>query len=194
MIKKITNDEKKIFRNAMVNVKPLQPTEKTDSVKTHEIKLKKINIKHTSKKLTKHFSETKAIFPTVSVFETECAITAETILSFSKPGLQHKHIAQLRQGKIRSEATLDLHQHTCHEAIQATDDFLKRCQNRRLRAICIIHGKGHYSVGGQPILKNLLNTYLKQHPAVLAFHSAKSNHGGAGALYVLIKVTSATMD
>jgi DNA-nicking Smr family endonuclease len=96
-------------------------------------------------------------------------------------------MTQLKQGKMRTEATLDLHRHTIDEAIQAADDFLIRCQNRGFKTVCIIHGKGHFSADNKPVLKNVLNNYLRSHPCVLAFHSAKNNQGGTGAMIVMIK-------
>lgn len=185
----ISTDEKKIFRDAMLGVKPLKSTEKTaiiDDTPANKIK-ERIDIKRAQKKLTTHFLFEEKKLPDASLFEKHSDVDGETIISFAQTGLQHKRIAQLRQGKIKTEATLDLHEHTTQEALIATNNFLTRAQHRGLRAVCIIHGKGHYSVSGQPVLKNLLNTYLKQHAAVLAFHSAKRADGGGGALYVLIK-------
>jgi DNA-nicking Smr family endonuclease len=114
-------------------------------------------------------------------------IAGEDVIAFSRPGLQNKRFTQLRQGKSRIEATLDLHQHTSDEAIRATDNFLKQSHLNHLRSVCIIHGKGNYSADNKPIIKNLLNHYLRKHPLVLGFHSTKNKHGGAGAIYVLIK-------
>ena len=185
MTKLISDDEKKLFRDAMEHVKQYKHTETPDS--TLPLKEKPPQ-KTVRKKIDMHFSEKVHSFPITSIFEKPSDITGETILSFAHTGLQRKRITQLRQGKIRPRATLDLHEHTSDEAIQATDAFLKRCQQKGMNAVCIIHGKGHYSSNNQPVLKHLLNQYLRQHPVVLAFHSAKKSEGGSGALYVLLKV------
>ena len=161
----ITDEERAIFRDAMGQIKPRPPTP--------TIKLKKIN----AERITK---------PTLA-FHSSPDVTGTDTLSFSAPGLQHKKFTQLKQGKCRIEATLDLHDHTRDAALIATDDFLTRCQRKNYRVVCIVHGKGLYSANAHPILKNLLNGYLRTHPLVLAFHSTQARHGGTGAVYVLIR-------
>lgn len=186
MSKKITDEEKKVFRDAMADVRPLKKSaqEKIISEKMPEIPEKKIT--RTKIKIHEDFSD-----PTFfTVDEKQPDISGTDIISFSRPGVQRKQFSQLSRGKIHPEATLDLHDHTSDEAITAVEHFLNRCQKNSLRMVCIIHGKGLYSSGNKPVLKNLLNSFLRQHPMVLAFHSAKNNQGGTGAIVVLIKSKS----
>jgi len=51
----------------------------------------------------------------------------------------------------------------------------------------IIHGKGYGSREQAPVLKNSLNSWLRQHPDVLAFSSTRPEHGGTGAVHVLLR-------
>lgn len=177
--KKISDEERDLFQNAVSDVKPLKSTHQNRSEKKEIKETKRIHIKKTES----FQPERKPI-----VFhKTQPDVESEDIISFSQSGLQHKRLTQLRQGKMRNEATLDLHRYTTDEAIYAIDDFLLQCQTRGFRTVLIIHGKGNYSAGNKPIIKNVLNAYLRHHPLVLAFHSAKKHQGGAGALYVLIK-------
>lgn len=181
----LSDEERKLFQDAVFDVKPLhktdKPTKKTDTSEKKETLLpKKVFIKIKKSALNEE--------PTpFSFFDKEAVVTGEDILSFKRHGLQHKQLTTLRQGKNRIEATLDLHEHTIDQAIVATDQFLKRCYQNGYKNVCIIHGKGLYSSDNKPIIKNLLNSYLRQHPLVLAFHSTKNKHGGTGALYVIIK-------
>jgi DNA-nicking Smr family endonuclease len=180
----ISDEERQQFRDAVADVKPLKQTQ------FHKIQIEttqkpeKINIKRVLIKQRENFSTPKTIS---TVNEKQPEIAGEDIISFSRSGLQHKRMNQLRQGKMCIEATLDLHEHTSDEAIRSAENFLHRSQNKGFRTVCIIHGKGHYSADNKPILKNLLNSYLRQHPLVLAFHSAKNKQGGTGAIIVLIK-------
>lgn len=185
--KGISDEERAYFRNAMSDVTPLEknqpekeplPEEKPQP-ETTEKPLKKIVLQP---RMAMEFEK-----PAFRHSDTQATISSEDILSFSRDGLQHKRFTQLRQGKTRPEATLDLHEHTSDQAIHATDAFLKRCHERHIRYACIIHGKGLYSTDNKPVIKNLLNHYLRQHPLVIAFHSAKNKDGGAGALYLIIK-------
>ncbi|MCX7125163.1 MAG: Smr/MutS family protein [Gammaproteobacteria bacterium] len=182
----ITDEERNLFRDAVSDVKPrqtqtttkLEPTVTISPEETITIKIKPISLKKRDpipEKSTFHFKNHQ---PNIS---------GNDIISFSKSGLQHKKFSKLKQGKIRIEATLDLHDHTSDEAIHATEIFLKRCQNIGFRAVCIIHGKGIYSNDNKPVLKNLLNNLLRENPCVLAFHSAKNYQGGTGAVVVIIK-------
>ena len=106
-------------------------------------------------------------------------------LFFARPGLQPRMIKRLRQGKVDIRADLDLHGMVVDEAREAVAEFLAYCSESRIRGAIIIHGKGYRS--GTARLKSMVNRWLRQHPAVLAFCSAQPRDGGTGAVYVLIK-------
>jgi DNA-nicking Smr family endonuclease len=108
-------------------------------------------------------------------------------LRFARTGVQQRQLQQLRRGRFRNQAELDLHGMTTAQARLALTVFMAQCQDRRLRHVCIIHGKGYGSAADVPVLKNRVNTWLRQHPAVLAFHSAQLRDGGTGAVYVLLR-------
>lgn len=178
----ISEDEKSLFRDAVSDVKPLSPqnslqTEEPETTKPEKIKTVRI----------KKIILTEPSIPIIQKTKPQPTVYGDDIISFAKSGLQHRRFSQLKQGKIKAEATLDLHEHTSDEALIAIDDFLNRCQQRNMKTVCVIHGKGHFSTGNTPVLKNLLNHYLREHPSVIAFHSAKRTEGGTGAIYVLLK-------
>ncbi len=178
----ISDDERELFRDAMSDVKPLKntpnkplpvsPKKSADHSKTITIKPFRIRKRHTDEQIT-----AKIHHKTVS---------GDDVLSYHQHGLQHRLKKQFRQGKFRIEATLDLHSHTAEAAIMATHDFLENCVHKSYRVIRLIHGKGKSS-SEAPVIKNILNTYLRHHENVLAFHSAQPKDGGTGALYVLLK-------
>src|SRR3990167_700576 len=172
----VTEDEKQLFRDAVSDVKPLSKSQEIIPDPQQKITEK------TQKIILKKIPEEKPIF---HFSERHNTVSGDDVITYAKSGLQHKRFTQLKQGKIKTEATLDLHEHTSDEALIAVDSFLERCQQRGMRAVCIIHGKGHFSTDNTPVLKNLLNHYCRQHPRVLAFHSAKNWQGGTGAIIVL---------
>lgn len=149
--------------------------------------------KSNSKKLPfKKPSQPSKLFKTVrqeELLEAKCApypeVSSETILSFSRSGIQHSVLRKLRQGHLSMEAILDLHGLTAIEAETALTNFILRCQQRQLRCVKIIHGKARGN--HQPVLKNKVNGWLRRLAVVLAFHSAKTQDGGTGVLYVLLK-------
>jgi len=115
-------------------------------------------------------------------------VASEAVLTYSQPHLHRNLYRQMKRGTLSIEATLDLHQHTADEAVHKTTHFLQTCRERNIRWVLIIHGKGSFSKKGVPVLKSLLNKWLRTKPYVLAFHSAQPKDGGAGALYVLLKL------
>lgn len=108
-------------------------------------------------------------------------------LYFSKPGVQNRLMHDLRRGYLEIGAELDLHGLTVRYARVDLEDFLKKCQQMRIRCVRIIHGKGYGSEGRQPVLKHKLNIWLRQRDDVLAFTSATRRDGGTGAAYVLLR-------
>lgn len=111
----------------------------------------------------------------------------EDKLSYAGSGVQHKVLQKLKRGQLPIEAALDFHGMMAEEAANQLSWFLGECHARGIRVVRIIHGKGHRSQDNVPILKNLLNQWLKDRPDVLAFCSAQPRDGGAGAVYVLLK-------
>lgn len=107
------------------------------------------------------------------------------MLSFQRPGVQHGVFRKLRLGHYDTHLKLDLHRHTVQEARQAVMGLLKRCQEQQVRSAIIIHGIG---LKGNPpaMLKSCINTWLRQLPQVMAFHSCQKADGGLGAVYVLL--------
>jgi DNA-nicking Smr family endonuclease len=119
-------------------------------------------------------------------FRPEDVETGEELL-FARTGLQRRVMRQLRRGMYRIDAELDLHGMTVNEARIALTDFLKLCRRSSARCVRIVHGKGHGSKQKLPVLKNKVNSWLRQRDEVLAFSSALPVDGGTGAVYVLLK-------
>lgn len=108
---------------------------------------------------------------------------------FMRPGVQHKEMRRLKQGKfpLGDGVRIDLHGLTRDEAYQALDVFLDRCLAGNARYALIICGKGIHSPTGKPVLRSSIRGWLGEHDRVLAYCSAQLRHGGDGALYVLLK-------
>jgi DNA-nicking Smr family endonuclease len=116
-------------------------------------------------------------------------VTPEENLFFSRGGVQQRQLQRLRRGQLPIGAELDMHGMTTATARDSLIGFIAHCRDRRIRAIRVIHGKGYGSMTNTPVLKNRLNSWLRQHHDVLAFCSAPARHGGTGALYVLLRTS-----
>ena len=108
-------------------------------------------------------------------------------LSFRSDGVQDATFRRLGRGAYRIEAELDLHGMRADEAKLAIVRFLAESQDRGARCVRIIHGKGLRSKGDGPVLKQRVDAWLRQRKDVLAFVSARREHGGTGAVYVLLR-------
>ena len=109
------------------------------------------------------------------------------ILSFKREGIQNRQFRKLKRGEYSIQSELDLHGYTVESARTALFGFLRAAQDRGHQAVRIIHGKGHRSSNKGPVLKSMVNRWLRQCDPVLAFHSAQPKDGGTGAVYVLLK-------
>ncbi len=76
---------------------------------------------------------------------------------------------------------------TREQAKTALARFLRHMEVRGARCVRIVHGKGVSSPGGQPVLKQHLDGWLRQSRQVIAFSSARPRDGGTGAVYVLLR-------
>ena len=109
------------------------------------------------------------------------------VLSYSVPGLQKNILRKLRRGDYSREVELDLHGMTVEPARQALNQLLAEAQQEGWQCIKIVHGKGLRSSNRGPVLKSLVNTWLRHCGQVLAFCSAPPNDGGTGVVYVLLR-------
>lgn len=108
-------------------------------------------------------------------------------IEFARPGLQRREIRRLRRGYHRVQDQLDLHGLFASEAERAVLEFIDHSRARGLRCVSIIHGKGRSSTGGRPVLKAVVDRWLRRCDGVLAFCPAPDNAGGTGAVHVLLR-------
>jgi DNA-nicking Smr family endonuclease len=118
---------------------------------------------------------------------SESEIETHEFLSFARPGVQQRVLAELRRGAIAVGLEVDLHGLTVEIARRVLAEFLLECGHRRVRCARIIHGKGIRSSSAQPVLKQKVNYWLRLHGEVLAFCSATRGDGGTGAVYCLLR-------
>lgn len=114
-------------------------------------------------------------------------VDKNALISFKRSGVQEGVFKKLRLGKYESQARLDLHNMTVDKARHEVLQFIKDCMRYDLRVATIVHGKGTRSEGGVALLKSHCVHWLEQIEEVMAFHSTQAQHGGTGALYVLLR-------
>jgi DNA-nicking Smr family endonuclease len=111
------------------------------------------------------------------------------ILEFKRPGIQNGVYRKLRLGHYQLDARLDLHRFSIKQAREEVFSFISEASHLGLRTLLIVHGQGHSSANGDKtaVLKGYVNQWLRELEAVQAFHSAQPQHGGTGAVYVLLR-------
>jgi len=104
-------------------------------------------------------------------------------------GVDRRTVERMRRGKLSIDARLDLHGHYQDAAHAELNAFIASCAASGCRMVLVITGKGAVSEGGG-ILRRRLPDWLNQpacRPHVLAFATARPEHGGSGAFYVLLR-------
>ncbi len=108
-------------------------------------------------------------------------------LIFSRPGIQNKVIKELKRGRYSIQDKIDLHGLTTEKAKKSLSRFFISAISNEIRCVLVIHGKGYSSVGHGPVIKSMVNSWLRKRDYILAFCSAKPEDGGTGAIYVLLR-------
>lgn len=114
-------------------------------------------------------------------------LKSNDLLEYRNDGVQHGVYKKLRMGRYEIEARLDLHRMTVDQARREVFQFLRECYHYELRTVIILHGKGDRNPEGIATIKSHLAVWLPQIEEVMAFHSAQKQHGGTGAVYVMLK-------
>jgi len=167
-----SDEDRRLFRDAMQGVTPL----KTDG------RRRRLNRRSARIRQTGTADQPPGRF-SVNPVDGDCP----TILDFARSGVQQHTLKKLRQGKLTIESELDMHGMTAEQARSSLLRFLDECRRFEYRCVSIVHGKGYSSPDNRPVIKPLLNRWLRDAAEVLAFHSALPKHGGSGAVYVLLR-------
>jgi DNA-nicking Smr family endonuclease len=119
--------------------------------------------------------------------DVESLLLTDDGLSFRRPGLHAEVLTRLRRGQWSIQSQIDLHGLRRDEAREHLAAFVREALRRGQRCVRVVHGKGHGSPGGQPVLKAKVLRWLAQCAEVIAFTQATGPQGGAGALVVLLE-------
>lgn len=172
-------DDTALFMNEMLGVTPMKKNLTSASV--HSVKAtapqlqrrRDLEANESLLKLTLDVNQIKALEP-------------EKIVGFKRDGVQSAVFERLSSGGYRIASEVDLHQLKLALAREVLFQSIEQAIALGQRSILVIHGKGAKSKPIAALMKSFTVTWLTQIDSVLAFHSAKPHHGGAGALYVML--------
>jgi DNA-nicking Smr family endonuclease len=170
--------EKHTFKQETVDVKPLK-----QSRVTHKKVLEETPGQVMRRSLA--VENSKTVDPLMSAGIQD--LKSNDVLAYRRDGVQHGVYKKLRMGHYQIDASLDLHRMFVEEARREVFSFINDCRQYDLRVVTILHGKGDRNPDNIATLKSHLAVWLPQIDEVLAFHSALKQHGGTGAVYVMLK-------
>lgn len=105
-------------------------------------------------------------------------------------GISLRQAENLKRGKFKPEIIIDLHGFSSVRARELINEKILQSYYNNIRCILIITGKKFGPYGSEGILKREVPGWLNLSPLrekVLMTSWATSQHGGQGALYVLLK-------
>jgi len=110
--------------------------------------------------------------------------------------MDRKAFVQMKRGKLRPEAKIDLHGMTLDRAHPALTRFILSAQAQGKRLVLVVTGKGKERDDGGPIpvrfgvLRHQVPQWLSMPPlssAILQISESHLRHGGGGAYYVYLR-------
>lgn len=163
MARQLKDEDRSIWRAAMRGVKPLRLTPKApeEPAGSHAVPL--------PVKFDWRRDDTKSSAP---------------------PGtIDRRTLTRIKRGELTIDARLDLHGLTQEAAHRALVRFIATSAGGGARVALVITGKGR---SGEGILRAAVPRWLAEpamHGRILAVMPAAANHGGAGALYIVLRRT-----
>jgi DNA-nicking Smr family endonuclease len=109
--------------------------------------------------------------------------------------MDRRTFTQLKRGKSKPEARIDLHGMTAARAHTALTAFVLRAHAEGRRLVLVITGKGDAEGGGlypeaRGVLRRQVPHWLELPPLgpiILQVTEAHQRHGGSGAFYVYLR-------
>ena len=170
-----------LFAEEMAGVTPLD--------REARVRLVKERLSEDQQRERRQAAEREELAVNPLIDEGVAPLDAWYVLEFKRPGIQNGVYRKLRLGRYQVDARLDLHRLLVKQAKEEVFSFIAEAERLGLRTVLIVHGKGQSKAQGEQtaVLKGYVNHWLKELDAVQAFHSAQPQHGGTGAIYVLLR-------
>jgi DNA-nicking Smr family endonuclease len=177
----MNDDEEFLFQQEMSGVKPLQRSERVT------LERGKLSTAAAEQRRAAATAEPGDKNP-LAVEGIE-ALDPWYVLSFKRPGVQNGVFRKLKQGRYEAEARLNLHRMSVKRARLELFEFVQQAEDFGMRSVQVVHGKGENSDEREQasVIKGCVDHWLRQFEQVQAFHSARPQHGGTGAVYVLLR-------
>lgn len=175
----MVNDDVSSFLDEMVGVKPLSGSDQVRPIHNGDISVSQL-----ARKNAAQVSEALLLLTTdINLINP---VEPQEVISVCRDGVQMPVFKQLSAGKYKFLSELDLHALNMRQARETLYHYIEDRYDKGERCVLIIHGKGFKSKPINALIKSCVVNWLSNLDKVLAFHSAKREHGGTGALYVML--------
>jgi DNA-nicking Smr family endonuclease len=174
------DDDEDLFRAAVTGVAPLKVPSKAAQPRAQP------TLSQRTRRKSAEVDKQPSIDPNYLTLGEVKQLAPHELVSWKKDGVQEGVFKKLRLGQYPLEGRLDLHRKTVKEAREELFDFVRMALAKGWRCVLINHGRGERSPTPARI-KSYTIAWLAQIPEVLAYHHPERRHGGAGAVYVLLR-------
>jgi DNA-nicking Smr family endonuclease len=174
------DDDEDLFRAAVTGVAPLKVPLKAAQSRAQP------TLSQRTRRKNAEVDKQPSIDPNYLTLGEVKQLAPHELVSWKKDGVQEGVFKKLRLGQYPLEGRLDLHRKTVKEAREELFDFVRMALAKGWRCVLINHGRGERSPTPARI-KSYTIAWLAQIPEVLAYHHPERRHGGAGAVYVLLR-------
>ncbi|WP_045213503.1 Smr/MutS family protein [Desulfonatronovibrio magnus] len=176
-----TTDDERLFLRAMNGVKPISS------------KGRQITPRHKKKEIRQISEDQESLNMLNRLVNGDVEFDVEHSDEYIQgyvQGINDRLFRKFKMGNISVQAHLDLHGLNTDQARLSLLNFMREQYINNKKCVLIIPGRGKNSPLGAAVLRNEVQNWLTREPlkrVVLAFCTAQPKHGGAGALYVLIR-------
>lgn len=178
-------DDRALFRKALADAEPLKkrPKDKADANSANKILGERKNQPESKISRARSRGAMADKVRSKPLPELELGGTAN---------IDRRTADRFRRGRLQIEGRLDLHGLYQDEAHEALTGFIHSSANNGKRCVVVITGKGRADQGGegQGILRRQVPRWLNEpelRPHILSISQAQNEHGGNGAIYVLLR-------
>jgi DNA-nicking Smr family endonuclease len=186
LVRKLGTEEKTLWGRVMATVKPLHPAPKvTRTIVPKTTPHKVVPVQ------TADFAKMLAKPPPASVRKSAAPPTPSAVLANTLDGTWDR---QIGKGTITPDVSVDLHGSGLSSAYARLDGALEQAIGQKMRVVLLVTGRqrshDRASGEGRGAIASVVRDWLassRHASAISAVRGAHPRHGGAGALYIILK-------
>ncbi|MEP3115290.1 Smr/MutS family protein [Nisaea sp.] len=197
MARRPTAEELDLWRKVVADTVPLTPERRAALAEAEEVpKVPELSTKQPKKsgkgqQATRHHSRPQND-PGFAAIKVPSALAEYA--PGKVPGIDRRTALKIKRGKQQIDGRIDLHGMRQEEAHRALNGFIASAYRRGQRCVLVITGKGSRSADDGErevgVLRRMTPRWLADganKDKVLTYSPAQPQHGGSGALYVMLR-------